>query len=377
VTIARRHFAAALALAPFATQAGTPEPGITDSTIVIGQTAATSGALGELGRDIVNGAKACLERVNSAGGVHGRRFELISLDDQYKTDVGSTNIQRLIQKDNVFAVLNIMGAISLEAVRQAEAAQVPLFAPWTGVQAVRQPPRRNVFNIRASYRDELMKILSHLRTIGTDRIAVVYFESGFGTELKSILDEMARWPAKPVAASTIRPDATDASAVAAATARTQPEAVILLTAGKATVDFIKAYNGLAKGVQYYALSVMGTNATVQALGKDGVGVVVSSVVPFPWGTGVPIVREYQEAMQKIGINEFSFTSLEGYINTKVLVEATRRSGRDLTRARLIAAAESMRSLHLGGFEVPYAPAERSGSRHVDLNIISSAGRFMK
>jgi len=87
----------------------------------------------------------------------------------------------------------------------------------------------------------------------------------------------------------------------------------------------------------------------RALGQDVVGVIGSSVVPFPWASGVPIVKEYQDAMQKIGVGDFSFTSLESYINTRVLVEAIRRAEKDLTRVKLIAAAESMRPLQLGGF----------------------------
>ncbi|NPC59017.1 ABC transporter substrate-binding protein [Caenimonas soli] len=370
--------AAPLIVSMLSDPARAAETGVTDSSVLLGQTVAMSGPLGEFGRDIASGAKACLERINAAGGIHGRKLSLVTLDDQYKTDVAVQNITRLIQGEKVFSLLSVMGtAISLEAVRQAEAVGVPLFAPWTGVQVVRQPPRRHVFNVRASYKDEILKIVAHLKTIGTRKVAVVFFESSFSNELQSILDEMAHWPAKPVSISTIRPDGQDVDRVVNATAKAQPEAIILLTAGKTTVDFIKAYNAPSKGTQYYALSIMGTNASVQALGQDGVGVIVSSVVPFPWASGVPIVKEYQDAMQKIGVGEFSFTSLESYINTRVLVEAIRRAGKDLTRAKLVAAAESMRPLQLGGFEVGYGTANRSGSRYVDLNIISSGGRFMK
>ncbi len=369
---------AGLPLAMLAPAARANEPGVGDQDIVIGQSVAMTGPLGEFGRDIVAGAKACLERINAAGGISGRKVSLLTLDDRYDTAVAAQNIRRLLQEDKVFALLSVMGTpISVEAVRQTQAEGVPLFAPWTGVQAVRQPMQRHVFNIRASYRDEIVKIITHLRTIGTRRIGVVYFEAAFGSELQTIRDEMARWPAEPVFARAIRPDGADVSQVAEAMAPARPDAIILLAAGKATVDFIKAYNALAKGAQYYTLSVMGTNASVQALGPHGVGVVVSSVVPFPWNSGVPIVRDYQDAMRRTGVNEFSFISLESYINTRVLTEGIRRAGRNLTRERLIAAAETMRPLQLGGFDVGYGPEDRSGSRYVDLNIISSSGRFMR
>lgn len=370
---------ASLPLALLAPAAWAVEPGVSDQEIVLGQSVAMSGPLGEFGRDIVSGAKACLEPINTAGGIGGRKVSLVTLDDRYDTEVAAQNIRKLLQDDKVFALLSVMGTpSSIEAVRQTQAEGVPLFAPWTGVQAVRQPVLRNVFNVRASYRDEIVKIITHLRTIGIRRIGVVYFEAAFGSEMQTIRDEMARWPAEPVSARAIRPDGADVAQVAEATAQARPEALVLLTAGKTTVDFIKAFNARAKGTQqYYTLSIMGTNASVQALGPHGVGVVVSSVVPFPWSNGVPIVRDYQEAMRRIGVNEFSFISLESYINTRVMTEAIRRSGRNLTRARLIAVAETLRPLPLGGFDVSYGPEDHSGSRYVDLNIVSSTGRFMK
>ena len=369
---------AGLPLAVLAPSVRADEPGVSEQEIVLGQSVAMSGPLGEFGRDIVIGAKACLQRVNAAGGLGGRKVSLVTLDDRYETDVAVQNIRRLLQEEKVFALVSVMGtSISIEAVRQTEAEGAPLFAPWTGVQAVREPVRRHVFNVRASYRDEIVKIVTHLRTIGTRRIGVVYFETAFGAELQTIREEMARWPAEPAFVRAIRPDGSDAAPVAEAAAQAGLEAIVLLTAGKATVDLVKAFRPLAKGTQCYTLSVMGTNASVQALGPQGVGVVVSCVVPFPWNTGVPIVREYQEAMRQSGAAEFSFISLESYINTRVLTEAIRRAGRNLTRARLIAAAETMRPLQLGGLEVSYGPEDRSGARYVDLSIISSGGRFMK
>ncbi|MGE4360058.1 MAG: ABC transporter substrate-binding protein [Lysobacteraceae bacterium] len=369
---------AGIPLAALGPAARAEDPGVGEQDIALGQTVAMSGPLGEFGRDIVMGAKACLERINAAGGINGRKVSLLTLDDRYDVGVATQNISRLLRDDKVFALLSVMGTpISLEAVRQTQAEGVPLFAPWTGVQATRRPTLRHVFNVRASYRDEIVKIITHLRTIGTRRIAIVYFEEAFGTELQTIRDEMARWPAQPVSGNAIRPDGTDVEQVAKLTAQANPEVVVLLTAGKVTVDFIKAYNALTKGTRYYTLSIMGTNASVQALGPHGIGVVVSSVVPFPWSTGVPVVRDYQDAMRRIGAQEFSHISLESYINTRVLAEALRRAGRNLTRARLIGAAETMRPLQLGGFDVSYGPEDHSGSQFVDLNIISQTGRFMK
>ena len=52
---------------------------------------------------------------------------------------------------------------------------------------------------------------------------------------------------------------------------------------------------LGSGATFYNVSFVGSKALSDALGKDGVGVAISQVVPFPWGTAVPVVKEYQAA----------------------------------------------------------------------------------
>ena len=167
------------------------------------------------------------------------------------------------------------------------------------------------------------------------------------------------------------------SAETGVTSSTRPEAVILITAGKPTFELIKAYNKVRRGVQFYTLSVMGALANIKALGADGVGVVVTSVVPFPWSPANPLVKEYQSAMQQIGVREYSFVSFESYINAKVLGEAIKRAGKDLTREKLINAAEGMKRVSLGGFDVNFGKDSHQASRFVDVTIIGPNGRFTK
>ena len=123
---------------------------------------------------------------------------------------------------------------------------------------------------------------------------------------------------------------------------------------------------------------MGSQSTIQALGPDGVGVVVTSVVPFPWSQSMPVAREYREVLKKAGMEAtVSFIGLETFINAKVLVEGLRRAGRDLTRPRFIQAMESLQRFDVGGFEVDFGKGGRQGSRFVDLTIIGAGGKFTR
>ena len=91
---------ACLAFTAFALSAATlataQVPGVTARSIVIGQSAPLTGTNAELGNDIRNGALAYLQKVNDAGGVHGRRIELVSLDDGNAVPRAEANTKKLV-----------------------------------------------------------------------------------------------------------------------------------------------------------------------------------------------------------------------------------------------------------------------------------------
>ena len=86
----------------------------------------------------------------------------------------------------------------------------------------------------------------------------------------------------------------------------------------------------------------------------------------------PVVADYQKALRAAGVNEFSYTSLEGYIAARVFVEALRRGG-DASREALIRALESLRNVDVGGFAVTLSPDNHNASRFVEMTVLNKAG----
>jgi ABC-type branched-subunit amino acid transport system substrate-binding protein len=91
-----------------------------------------------------------------------------------------------------------------------------------------------------------------------------------------------------------------------------------------------------------------------------------------------VVKEYQQLYTASSKkDDYSFTSLEGFISAKVLVEGLRRAGPDLTREKFITAMESMRDVDVGGFLVTFSPTNHSGSKFVELTVIGKDERFLR
>lgn len=358
------------------------EAGVTENEILIGQPAPLTGPLAELAPDIVNSTKALFDSVNEAGGVHGRKLRMLTLDDGYMADNTVKVVAHMMDREPVFALMNMTGTSNVAAVLPLltkSSPPVPLVAPFTGADLMRVPPINHVFNIRASYADETEKIVQHLSTIGTQRIAVLWSNNGFGRDgLAGVQKALEKRGMSVYASAPIEQNASDTDKAVAALHDTRPEVIIMITAGAPTVGFIKAYNKVRKGMQFYTLSVMGNQATLRALGADGVGVVVTTVVPFPWDVTHPLAREYRAAMHKSGFSaNLSFLGFESYINAKVLVEGLRLAGRDLSRKKFVDALAGVKRLDLGGFAVGFGNGSRQGSRYVGLTIVSAGQKFTK
>ncbi len=355
------------------------EPGVSPDSITLGQSTALSGPLGDLGQEVLIGAKVYFDALNARGGIYGRNVRLISKDDAYETSKTLENVNAMIAEDKTLALFGTFGTPNNEAlIPIAQKAGLPIFTPYTGAPSIRDKSFRGVYNLRASYADEVERLVEHLDTVGIKKIAIAYQNNAFGKEVLNAANQsMERRKIKPLLAVSIESSASDAASAAEKLLAAGPEAVLLALAGKPTIETIKNIAQRRRGMQMYALSVLATPSNLRALGKDGTGVAITQVVPFPVNSTMPLVREYQQAMTAAGHTEFSHLSLEGYINAKVTAEGLRRSGQKLTRAGLIAAMDSMRAYNLGGMDVTFGQGAASGSRFVELTMVNAQGKLIK
>jgi branched-chain amino acid transport system substrate-binding protein len=354
------------------------ENGVTDKEIVIGQFAAISGPAAQLGQRMQVGMQAYFNAVNAQGGVNGRAIKLLTRDDGYEPEKAVAAVKALINEDKVFALAGSVGTpTGLAALPILTEAQVPLIGMFTGAQALREPFNRQVFHVRASYYDETERIVQHLTTLGAKKIAVFYQNDAYGKAgLEGVVRALEKRQLKPIATATVERNSIDVAQALQTLLKSEPEAIVQISAYKSCAALIKQARAKGYGGQFFNVSFVGSRALADELGDAGQGVVISQVVPFPYAQGSPIVREYQQRMTEAGQKDFDFSSLEGYLTARILVEGLRRAGKNLTRDGLISGLESMRDFNLGGFTVNFSPKNHQASNFTDLSIIAKGGKFM-
>src|SRR6266436_4421495 len=349
-------------------------PGVTASTIALGQSAPLTGANAELGNDIRNGALAYFKKVNDAGGVNGRRIELATLDDANQVPRAEANSKKLLDEARVFALFGYASAtLSRPALPLVEQHKAPFLSPFTGADPMRVF-NKHVYNMRGSYAEELEKIVDHFVPLGIKRFSIVYYDDVVGRENFAAVDRALKkrnLGAVSVAAFADRAK-PDIAGGLKEIAEGSPDVVILTTLYKASADFIK----LARSSGMYAQMASNSFPGASQLAKEGFGVIVATVVPPPTKRAVPVVKEYQEAIEKqLGKKDYSFTSLESYIAAKVVVEAIRRTGPKLTREGFMHELDNMKGFDTGGYAVSFSPTNHNGSSYVELTVIGKDLKF--
>ena len=346
-----------------------------DSRIVLGQSAAFSGPAMQLGTQFHAGARLWFDQLNARGGVGGRQVEIRRLDDGYEPDRCVANTEKLI-KDEVFALFGYIGTpTSLAALPLATAARLPFIAPFTGAMGLREPPRREVFHLRASYDDETALIVRQLTELHQNRIAVFYQNDAYGRAgLSGVTKALAARQLKPVATATVERNSADVAAAVATLAQSGAQAIVQIGAYQACAAFIRQARKAGYGGKFYNVSFVGTQALADELGADGAGVVVSQVVPSPYNPARPITREFVAAAKAQGQVQANFSSMEGYLAAKMLSEGLKRAGAKPTRDGLIGALESINE-DFGGYRVSFAPGQHVASKFVELSMLTGDGRI--
>ena len=344
--------------------------------LLLGQSAAMTGPAAQLGIQFQLGAKLAFDRINAKGGVNGRTIELKSMDDGYEPARCAANTQALLN-DEVLALFGYIGTpTSLAALPLVNNAKVPFIAPFTGAQALRDPFSRYVFHLRASYFDETARIVNQVTQVGMKRVAVFHQNDSYGQAgLDGVTRALKAIQLEPVATATVERNSVDVAAAVAKLLPSKPEAIVQVSAYKSCAAFVRAARKAGYAGQFYNVSFVGTQALADELGPDARGVVVSQVMPYPFAPLNAVTNEFlgaaAAAQPKVTPN---YSSIEGYIAAKVLLEGLRRVSGAVTRESLIAGLESIQNVDFGGFFVDFGPKKRVGSSFVDLTILDGAGK---
>lgn len=345
----------------------TPPP----ETTVIGTSLPLSGKDASYGRELLEGARACL----AASQVQNVQLE--ALDDAGELSRAAKNVRSLASNPKLVAVLGTFGAeVTQAAMPVLEEARLAMIGPSTGAESLRSSSQRYMFHLRAGYMAEAAAIVTQLAELGIGEAAVIHTSDALGQEgLEGTRVEMARLTLRPSAVLTL-----DASGTLQPTALQQlvaaaPAAVILIAHRAQAVPFVAQLRSTSLRSTIAAVSEAGGELLSERLGAAARGIGLAQVMPHPWSGHLPVTRFYQAAMKASGYDRLSYYSFEGCMQMRVALEGLRRTARPHTRDKLILALET--ELDLGGMRFQFTPRNRVGGHFVEMTVVNQSGRVAR
>jgi branched-chain amino acid transport system substrate-binding protein len=348
------------------------------ATVVVGQVGPMSGLEASQGRAYSAGMQLYFDAVNKAGGLNGHTFKLVRRDDGGRPEDTVSVTRQLLAEDKPTVLAGYFGSRNINDLVAAGILEKERIALVGYRTAEIRPETPLLYNVRASLADELTKLTEHLATIGINRLGLFYEEGPGSQALLAAADESARKArATIIAKASYRAGTASAGAAIDAFLKQAPQAIIMVSSGAAAAAFIEQYRASGGVAQLFAHSGADIEQLSKRLSEEQMqGVAIAQVTPSPYKIASRLAKEFTDLVAKTPNLEVpvSYAMMEGYIAAKVIAEAVRRQGARPTREGMAAALDSMDNFNLGGYAVSYAPGKRSGSKFVELSIVTGAGK---
>jgi branched-chain amino acid transport system substrate-binding protein len=357
---------------------GAAEVGVTDKEILVGAGLDLTGAVANWGVNIKAGMEAVFNRLNEAGGIHGRKIKLIAYDHVYQPPKAMANAKRLVERDKVFIMMGHLGTPTTKAVKEyLEEQQVPNIFPATLASLWTTSGKWHVGDL-ATYADQTWLIVDYLvKERQLTKIASFYQDDEYGLDghlagkarLKHYgLDYRAEVDYK-------RAD-IDFSSQAAKLKESGAEAVILQAVYREPPRLAEQCHAIGYDPLFIGVSAIVLDKTIELGGKHVEGVVGVEVYPLPTDPG-PFLDQYRADMKKyFPMLALDTTNLYGYQKAALFVEALQRVGRDLTRESLLKAIESIKNWDPGwGLVYSYGSDQRRVMSRAARLVVVKDGKW--
>ena len=356
--------------------------GVTDTTIKIANSAATSGSYAPVGVPFNAGIQAYLNMVNASGGIDGRTIEFLHTDDEFDPVKGKAALQNFVEDEKVFAIVGHFGTPVVGAtIGDLKDYGIPAVYFATGIgqlyadHATTNEEGYNIFPVQPIYTTEgQIMVARGVGSFNATKIGIIYTNDDAGKDMLSGAESKCKELGIPYAAEQVTAGSSDVSAavtaiknagvdfiICAAIQATMPTIVKELAAQGNTAPVITTYVNVSSAIPPLV--------SADIAGKFDV-----------YGNGwvayddADALAQYQEWVSKIddsyNMNAYAQT---GWIAAHFFCEGLRRiEGQDITWENYMNALENGGYIQnpFGG-KIDYAGGLRAGTQEMNLAKINA------
>lgn len=338
------------------------------------------------GKTYAAGFNTYLKEVNEAGGVGGKKVELLQENAERNVQKEVGFLRKFAQQDNALAAMVVTSDGLFAAKPMSDSFKLPLMG--IGVPELATSPTHPwLFNIFASYQDTVFAAIDHIFTTDKDpKIAVIYPDSQYGLEaLRAAETRMQKYNKPLVAKVVMALRETDATTQALALKQAGAKYVIVQLAGAHIAAVLRDADKVGLDAMIIATTQGMDREPDLILGQaNGANLAKRFLGVGPWAkwneTAIPGVVAMRNAVKKYDntpddkLGDVMYSNfVQGYVNAMVLVEALKRAGPNPNGEKIRDAMQQIKNFDTKGITPPltFAADKHKGSTGVKIYRINA------
>ena len=346
------------------------EQGLTDSEILVGEVNPYTGPPALLGVAHANGVKLAFAEANAAG-INGRKLKLLTEDDGYATSRTLQAVRKLIDQDKVFALMGVSGTgQSTAALPIIEKSGIPTVISVAPAAPQYEPPRKNIFVVGQVYAEGIRQLALYLADKNPGKTwAIVTQDDDYGLAVREGFEAAAKAKGiKTVFSANYKRGQTD---FASEMLRLKESGAQVFLAGGIIGENVAMLKELEKLAYKPVVGIFWpgrVEAVLKLAGPQSDGLyAVDYVEPLAGPKGIAFLEKAKALLpenEAKGVNRYTEA---GYAAGRVLVEALRRCGKDLTRDCAVKELENTKNLETGVMDpITFGPGKRFSDSKVQI-----------
>lgn len=348
--------------------------GVTDDSILVANSIATSGAFAPVGVPFKVGIEAYFKMVNDGNGIGGRQIKYIHQDDEFNPEKGMAALDKFVNDDKVFAIVGHFGTPIVGAtLNELKEIGIPAvyFATGTGIlynERATDGNGRNLFPVQPVYPMEGRIMVARVKgNMGASKVGVIYTNDDAGKDLLYGIEQEAKIQGIEVVAEQVAPLAEDVSSAVTRMNNENVDAVIIAAIQGTFPQIAKQLAEQGNTKPTLTTYVNADIAMVNAI-KDDVGNKYEVYANAWVDVSKPDFALFQEWIQKASSEDYSFNAyaMTGWMAAAFFVEGLERVEGALTWENYIQALESSPVENPLGGMIDYSEGKRLGTQQMSM-----------
>jgi branched-chain amino acid transport system substrate-binding protein len=353
-------------------------PAAAQAPFKIGTILSVTGPSAFLGEDMKKGMEVAIERINSQGGINGRKIEWVFYDAESQTTKGINSTKRLIEQDKVDIIVgggNNSG-IAMAMVPLVEGAKMP-FISTEGAMGIVNPVSERQFSFKSTVDDDMVmeRLADYFAKRKITNVAMVHDSSGFGQSAVEQMKKVAAARKLNVTYESFNPADTDLTPQLTRVKASNAQAIICWTVTPAGVVFLKQAQQLGLGDRQLVHGYGFVSQRYMQMSGDATKGLLLASVKFPVGDQLPasdptkpMITELQQLYRKKYNNaEPNQFVAQTYDAIMLAAQALAKGGNDKTKVR--DALREIKGFKGAGGTFNFAADRHSGLSKADLVLL--------